>query len=85
MEPTTVALAAVIGAVAAGLVNIIKALFGRNQNSKDRMDYELELVRVVQNQNEYFEKISYELGKLNGNIEDIKDRVEKLESEARQK
>lgn len=84
METTVIA--AIIGAGAAGLVSVIKALFTRNQNSKDRMDHELELIKVVNAQNQNSEKIVYELGRLNASVEAIKDdmkdfnqRLERLE------
>lgn len=84
METTVIA--AIIGAGAAGLVSIIKALFTRNQNSKDRMDHELELIKVVNTQNQTSEKIVFELGRLNSSVESIKEdmkdfnqRLERLE------
>lgn len=73
METTVIA--AIIGAAAAGLVSLIKALFTRNQNSKDRMDYEIELVKVVNAQNQNSEKIIYELGRLNSTVDGIKDNM----------
>lgn len=35
LETQTIIAVAVIGAIAGGLVNVIKAMFGRNQNAKD--------------------------------------------------
>lgn len=46
MEPTTALIAAIIGAVAAGVVNIIKAAFSRNQNKKDQLDHEENLIKL---------------------------------------
>ena len=84
------AIGGIIGAIGSAAVMIIKAAHGRNQNKKDQYDYSLNLVRIVQNQNECFDKMNYELGKINGTIEAIKEdirkfgeRMEKIEDERR--
>lgn len=64
-----------IGAAAAGLVAIIAALFKRNQNSKDRMDYEIELIKVVNTQNQVSKDIVYQLGELNGTVKEIQGQM----------
>ena len=46
MEPMTALIAAIIGAVAAGVVNIIKVAFSRNQNKKDQLDHEENLLKI---------------------------------------
>ena len=84
------AIGGIIGAIGSAAVMIIKAAHGRNQNKKDQYDYSLNLVRIVQNQNECFDKMNYELGKINGTIEAIKEdirkfgeRMEKIEDDRR--
>ena len=84
------AIGGIIGAIGSAAVMIIKAAHGRNQNKKDQYDYSLNLVRIVQNQNECSDKINYELGKINGTIEAIKEdirkfgeRMEKIEDDRR--
>lgn len=69
------AIGGVIGAIGSAAVMIIKAAHGRNQNKKDQYDYSLNLVRIVQNQNECFDKMNYELGKINGTIDAIKEDI----------
>ena len=82
-------IAGIIGAAAAAIIGLVGALYKRNQNSKDRMDYELELIKVVNTQNQTSEKIVYELGRLNSSVEAIKEdmkdfneRLVKIENEA---
>lgn len=82
------AIGGIIGAIGSAAALIINAVHKRNQNKKDQYDYSLNLVRVVQNQNECFDKMNYELGKINGTIEAIKEdirkfseRMEKIENE----
>lgn len=43
----TALIAGIVAAVGVALVNIIKALYGRNQNSKDRMEHEEELIKIA--------------------------------------
>ena len=42
----TAVLAGIIGAVGVALVNIIKAVFSRNQNKKDQLDHEENLLKI---------------------------------------
>ena len=42
----TAVLAGIIGAVGVALVNIIKAAFSRNQNKKDQLDHEENLLKI---------------------------------------
>lgn len=81
-------IAGIIGAAAAAIIGLVGALYKRNQNSKDRMDHELELIKVVNTQNQTSEKIVYELGRLNSSVESIKEdmkdfnqRLERLEQQ----
>jgi len=49
MEPMTALIAgisALVGAVGVALVNLIKAAHGRNQNKKDQLDHEENLIKL---------------------------------------
>lgn len=80
MEPTTALIAALIGAVAAGVVNIIKAAFSRNQNKKDQLDHEENLIKLsssMTNVNQAISELRNEIMPvLNGLSKDL-DRVDR--------
>lgn len=80
MEPTTALIAAIIGAVAAGVVNIIKAAFSRNQNKKDQLDHEENLIKLsssMTNVNQAISELRAEImPMLNGLSKDL-DRVDR--------
>jgi len=49
MEPMTALIAgisALVGAVGVALVNLIKAVHGRNQNKKDQLEHEENLIKL---------------------------------------
>ena len=83
MEPTTALIAAVIGAVAAGVVNIIKAAFSRNQNKKDQLDHEENLLKIgteMTNVNTEISELRKELmSVVNGISKDLDRMDRKLE------
>lgn len=71
MEPTTALIAAVIGAVAAGLVNIIKALFSRNENKAMVYQHEERLIELVGKQNDNGEKLLISINDLTKEVSSI--------------
>lgn len=79
LETQTVIAVAVISAITAGLVQVIKAIFGRNQNTKDQYDYQLKLVEAVNGNNEVLVDIKSELKAINDKISTLSVRVDKLE------
>lgn len=86
MEPTTALIAAIIGAVAAGVVNIIKAAFSRNQNKQDLWAHEERLIELVGRQNDNGEKLLMSINELTSEVSSIhkelgglNERVLKLE------
>lgn len=88
MEPTTALIAAVIGAVAAGLVNIIKAAFSRNQNKQDLWQHEEHLIELCSRQTDSSDKLASaieglrnDIMGLSGEITTLNARVLKLELE----
>lgn len=88
MEPTTALIAAVIGAVAAGLVNVIKALFSRNQNKQDLWAHEERLIQLCSKQTDSSDKLAAaieglrnDITGLSGEITTLNARVLKLELE----
>lgn len=71
MEPTTALVAAIIGAVAAGLVNIIKALFSRNENRALAYQHEERLIELVGKQNDNGEKLLMSINELTSEVSSI--------------
>ena len=76
----TAVLAGIIGAVGVALVNIIKAAFSRNQNKKDQLDHEENLIKLsssMTNVNQAISELRSEImPMLNGFSKDL-DRVDR--------
>ena len=81
LETQTVIAVAVIGAIAGGLVNVIKAFFSRNQNTKDQYDYQLKLVEAVNGNNEVLVDIKSELISINGKVDSLSARIDHIEKD----
>lgn len=81
LETQTVIAVAVISAIAAGLVNVIKAMFSRNQNQKDQHEYDLALVNAVQGNNEVLVDIKQELISINGKVDNLAARIDRIEKD----
>lgn len=78
MDP--VIIGGIIGAVGVALVNIIKAAFSRNQNKKDQLDHEENLIKLsssMTNVNQAISELRSEvMPMLNGLSKDL-DRVDR--------
>lgn len=76
----TAVLAGIIAAVGVALVNIIKAAFSRNQNKKDQLDHEENLIKLsssMTNVNQAISELRAEImPMLNGLSKDL-DRVDR--------
>ena len=81
LETQTVIAVAVISAITAGLVQVIKAMFGRNQNTKDQYDYQLKLVEAVNGNNEVLVDIKSELVSINSKVDNLSTRITKIEKD----
>lgn len=81
LETQTIVAVAVISALTTGLVQVIKAIFGRNQNTKDQYDYQLKLVEAVNGNNEVLVDIKSELVSINGKVDNLSTRIDKIESD----
>ena len=81
LETQTIIAVAVISAIAAGLVNVIKAMFSRNQNTKDQYDYQLKLVEAVNGNNEVLVDIKSELISINGKVDNLSSRIDHIEKD----
>ena len=84
----TALIAAVIGAIAAGLVNIIKTAFSRNQNKQDLWQHEEHLIELCSRQTNSSDKLAAaieglrnDIAGLSGEITTLNARVLKLELE----
>ena len=81
LETQTVIAVAVISAITAGLVQVIKAIFSRNQNTKDQYDYQLKLVEAVNGNNEVLVDIKSELISINGKVDNLSSRIDHIEKD----
>lgn len=81
LETQTIIAVAVISAIAAGLVNVIKAVFSRNQNVKDQYDYQLKLVEAVNSNNDVLVDIKSELVSINGKVDSLSARIDRIEKD----
>ena len=81
LETQTVIAVAVISAIAAGLVNVIKAMFSRNQNQHDQHEYDLALVNAVQGSNVVLQEIKQELVSINNKVDNLATRIDKIEND----
>lgn len=81
LETQTIIAVAVIGAIAGGLVNVIKTMFSRNQNTKDQYDYQLKLVEAVNGNNEVLVDIKSELISINGKVDNLSSRIDHIEKD----
>ena len=84
----TALISAIIGAVAAGIVNIIKAAFSRNQNKQDLWQHEERLIQLCSTQTDSSDKLATaidglrnDITGLSGEITTLNTRVLKLELE----
>lgn len=81
LETQTIIAVAVISAIAAGLVNVIKTMFGRNQNLKDQYDYQLKLVEAINNNNDVLVDIKSELISINNKVDNLSNRIDHIEKD----
>lgn len=81
LESQTIIAVAVIGAIASGLVNVIKAMFGRNHSKDSEYDYQLKLVEAVNGNNEVLVDIKSELISINGKVDNLSSRIDRIEKD----
>lgn len=81
LETQTIISVAIISAIAAGLVNVIKAMFSKNQNLQAQYDYQLKLVEAVNSNNEVLVDIKSELVSINGKVDNLSSRIDKIEND----
>ena len=81
LQTETIIAVAVISAIAAGLVNVIKTLFSRNQNVKDQHEYDLALVNAVQGNNVVLQEIKQELVSINNKVDSLSARIDRIEKD----
>lgn len=78
MEPTLIG--AIIGAVGTAAAMIIKSLFTRNQNSKDRMDHEENLLKIGTEMNDVSRSISELKAEISSSLEKLSERLDDVDS-----
>lgn len=81
LETQTIVAVAVISAITAGLVQVIKAMFGKNQNLQAQYDYQLKLVEAVNSNNEVLVDIKSELVSINDKVDNLSTRITKIEND----
>ena len=78
MEPTLIG--AIIGAAGTAIAMIIKSLFTRNQNSKDRMDHEENLLKIGTEMNDVNSSISELKAEIGLSIKKLSERLDDVDS-----
>lgn len=78
MEPTLIG--AIIGAVGTAIAVIVKSLFSRNQNSKDRMDHEENLLKIGTEMNDVTRLISELRTEMNSTFDELKERLDNVDN-----
>lgn len=78
MEPTLIG--AIIGAIGTAAAMIIKSLFTRNQNSKDRMDHEENLLKIGTEMNDVSRSISELKAEMGSSLEKLSERLDDVDS-----
>ena len=81
LETQTIIAVAVISAITTGLVQVIKAIFSKNQNLQAQYDYQLKLVEAVNSNNEVLVDIKSELVSINGKVDNLSTRITKIEKD----
>lgn len=87
MSPTLIAgISALVGATGAVLVNIIKALFGKNSNKELEYSHQEKLIELVSKQNDSSERLIIsveglrtEVGQIRAEMGNVVNRVNELE------
>ena len=78
MEPTLIG--AIIGAAGTAIAMIIKSLFTRNQNSKDRMDHEENLLKIGTEMNDVNSSISGLKAEIGLSLKKLSERLDDVDS-----
>ena len=78
MEPTLIG--AIIGAAGTAIAVIVKSLFSRNQNSKDRMDHEENLLKIGTEMNDVSRSISELKAEINSSLDKLSERLDDVDS-----
>ncbi len=78
MDPTLVG--AIIGAAGTAIAVIVKSLFSRNQNSKDRMDHEENLLKIGTEMNDVSRSISELKAEIGSSLNKLSERLDDVDS-----
>ena len=79
LETQTIIAVAVIGAIAAGLVNVIKAMFSRNQSKDSEYEHLESCLKIVMDTNKAIEEQNIQLGRISEKLDTLENRLDKLE------
>ena len=74
MDPTLVG--AIIGAAGTAIAIIVKSLFSRNQNSKDEMDHEENLLKIGTEMNDVVHLISELKSEIGSSLDKLRERLD---------
>ena len=72
---------AIIGALAAAVVSIIKVFFTKNQNVSSQHEYELKLVELVSKTGNSVEGINASIVRIHERVDKIDERLSDIERE----
>ena len=79
----TAVIAGIIGAAASAVAMIVKALYGRNQNSKDRMEHEENLLKIAATMNDVHQTLDDFRTTINEGFNKVNDSIDEFKSEQR--
>lgn len=77
----TIISVAVIGALAAGIVSVVRAFWSKNQNVSSQHEYELKLVELVSKQGQSVEGINASIVRIHERVDKIDERLSTIETE----
>ena len=78
MDPTLVG--AIIGAAGTAIAMIIKSLFSRNQNSKDEMDHEENLLKIGTEMNDVIHLISEVKSEIGSTLDKLSEGLDQVDN-----
>ena len=74
---------AVIGAVAAGIVSVVKVFFTKNENTTSQQEFIIRLVEMSSRQGENIEDVRKSVNRVHERIDGVEKRLEDIEREVK--
>lgn len=74
---------AVIGAVAAGIVSVVKVFFSKNENMNSQQEFIIRLVEMSGRQSESIEDVRKSVNRVHERIDEVEKRLDCIEKEVK--